>query len=101
MIHIEFRSGDIQGKKDPDQYKSVQDWSRQCFNAPSYNERVEVAVNELLGGFGAEAIPFEGSWPEISYINMGDTYDLTVVFDYSEEKIYATDWGTIVEEKGL
>ncbi len=88
----------IDGAIDPDNYKSVQDWSRQCYNEPSKHEKVFCAVNELLEGFGVEAIWSTDSelHPVAEYVNMGDTYFPTIC--YCDGEFMLSDWGSLVEK---
>jgi hypothetical protein len=75
-----------------------------CREATS-NAKVDAAMelaNRLLGGFGVEAI---GGMDVDSYyqntvalyVNMGDTYDATVLFDTVKRKFYITSVGDFVE----
>lgn len=89
--------GLINGEVDPDNYKSVQDWSRQCYNEPSRHEKVFCALNELAEGFGVEAIWSEDELhPVAEYINMGDTYTPTIC--HRDGEFLLTDWGALVEK---
>jgi hypothetical protein len=55
-------------------------------------------VDHLLDGHGVEQLnPTDGTEP-VAYVNLGDTYDTTVLYDYEKGRFYLTDWGTIVEE---
>lgn len=61
------------------------------------------AINEIVGGYGVEglgpgrsgdfALPYE-------YINMGDTYITTLIYDRDKDRLFIGDWGSIVEAKG-
>lgn len=53
------------------------------------------AINELVGGFGVE-----GLGPEYQYINMGDTYATTLIYDRDKDRLFIGDWGSIVEQEG-
>jgi len=57
-------------------------------------------LNELLGGYGVEAIQDEHAWIGhyymniiALYVNMGDTYDTTVVYDTDIEEAQIGSWG--------
>ncbi|GEM_PF-1231844 len=80
-------------------------------------EKVLDEINELIGGYGVEAI----TSPDVSlddypggvdgrywganagqgvvamYVNFGDTYDTTVVFSPTENKFLLTSWGDMVQ----
>ena len=54
-------------------------------------------INDIMGGYGVEYIPAgSGSCsPAIEYVNMGDTYDTTVMWVNGRFRIGC--WGDIVE----
>lgn len=55
-------------------------------------------INDLIDGYGVEYIP-EGKGeksPAIEYVNMGDTYDITVMLINGKYRIGS--WGDIVEK---
>lgn len=52
------------------------------------------------GYFGTEGIDLEpyGYYNHcLSYLNSGDTYDITVLFDSRKERFFISSWGNIVE----
>ena len=57
------------------------------------------ALNELLDGCGVEGIPegHDDDSPGLSFVNMGDTYDTTIVFVEDRRVWRVTSWGDIVE----
>lgn len=92
----------VSGEDDPKDYVSVQNWLAQCHNEPSDEELRMEALNEILEGFGVEAI--RGNWVDnyycdvqATYINMGDTYSLTILRDNELGKYILTSWGDWVE----
>lgn len=94
----------IQGKTDPETYATVAAWVRDCFNKPQPIALKMLAINEILEGYGVEAIFGEGEkWPDMVYVSMGDTYDTTVVYDYVDAEYYVTtggDWIEHAEKQG-
>jgi hypothetical protein len=63
-------------------------------------DRVLDLANELLQGHGVEAIQDERAHVDSYYfniiglyVNMGDTYNQTVVYDTDEQVFQVTDWG--------
>lgn len=61
------------------------------------------AINELVGGYGVEGIGpgRSGDYaPPYEYVNMGDTYATTLIYDRDKDRLFIGDWGTIVEEEG-
>jgi hypothetical protein len=53
------------------------------------------AADQILDGNGVEAIPGVGGG--LSYVNMGDTYDTTLIYDHGKGRFLVTSWGDIVE----
>jgi len=59
---------------------------------------------ELLDGFGVESINAENSWDNFFgeavalYVNTGDTFNTTVLYDTQESMFYLTSWGVWVEK---
>jgi hypothetical protein len=46
----------MEGTLNPDEFRSVEKWIRQCYHMPRLNERKMCAINEVLRGHGIEAI---------------------------------------------
>ena len=94
----------LDGRLDPNTFSSVQQWERQCFNPPSHGERVECALNEVLGGHGIEAIRGDG-WDSFYgdtaalYVNQGDTYAETLLYDIDRGKWLVTTVGDWIERE--
>ena len=89
-------SGDIS-----DDYPQTQLQSRQLFNPWSRHEYAMQVINELLGTFGVEAIWSERDsckpYPNMEYLNTGDTYDATLVYDFDREIFQVISWGDWLE----
>lgn len=75
--------GLIQGLINPDIFDSVHKWCRQCYNEPPYQAKVMEALNEVTGGFGIESQKF-GDDQYFSYVNMGDMYAGTIIYDHCD-----------------
>lgn len=91
----------IDGKKSTRSYESVRKWLEQCHNEPTLTERRMCALNEILEGHGVEAI-FHGSdpmHPDAVYVNMGETYAATILYDYRSGTFKVTSWGDWVEKQ--
>jgi hypothetical protein len=87
-----------------DSFKSNEQWIKQCFNRPSDQELEMNALNELLDGHGVEAIKLENAyvnryWDDCiaTYVNMGDTYITTILYDTMNELYRLTSWGDFYE----
>jgi hypothetical protein len=88
--------------------EQARNYERQCYNPPAFYLLKLYAANEIMGGYGIEAIDIpEGSFSNcqipdicIEYINLGDTYATTLVRMVKHGKITyrVIDWGSIVEK---
>ncbi len=93
IIH---RNADISG------YASVQKRIAECYHQPDRIDLLLTACNEVLGGYGIEAI--RGSWVDRYYgdtrylfVNMGETYAETVIYDTERGVFSLASWGDVVE----
>lgn len=66
--------------------------------------RVLKTANQLLNGYGVEGLRDERAWVDhyyqdfiALYVNLGETYTPTVVFDTENRKFYVTSWGDFYE----
>lgn len=75
-------------------------WVAKCYHRPSRHALRMEMINEELEGFGVEAIfaEHDALSPDAEYINMGDTYSTTVLWDDIEGKFLVTTWGDWLEE---
>lgn len=62
------------------------------------------ALDVVLDGFGVEGVRVEGAWIDnyhgdivASYVNQGDTYTETVVYDHETDEFHVTSWGDWLE----
>jgi hypothetical protein len=59
-------------------------------------------INTLLHGYGVEVIRgkhvnnYYGN-VNLLYVNMGDTYTTTIIYDTKTDRWICSDWGTLVE----
>lgn len=63
------------------------------YSAQSYTHMQMIALNQLLEGHGIEAIEHDDK--HYSYVNMGDTYNVTII---DNGALILTDCGTFIEE---
>lgn len=90
--------GLFDGKISPNAFRSVDSWVRQCYNPPSYHDRKMMAFNEILEGYGGEAIFGDDPYhPDIEYVNMGDTYIMTILYNRIDGRYRITNWGDELE----
>jgi hypothetical protein len=89
----------------PERYGLVTAWkSGECYHAASLDEVKMRMFNVLIEGYGVEAL-HDGYWfpyPDYSYVNLGDSYAATVIYDRRLDKYKVQDWGSIAEKfKGV
>lgn len=69
-------------------------------NLKEAEELLELLSNpRFVGGYGVEAIyhPSSVTRPALLYINKGDTYDNTIMFDRFVGRFYVGSWGDWIE----
>jgi hypothetical protein len=59
--------------------------------------RILQAADKLMDGNGVERISGVGGG--LMYVNMGDTYDTTLIYDYKTNRFVVSSWGDIVERQ--
>ena len=70
-----------------------------CYNRPSRLDRIMECLNEVLGTYGVEAIGDSQTYgPPAEYLNAGDTYAATLVFDRLVGNFKLTSWGDWLEK---
>lgn len=63
-----------------------------------------VGLNDMLNGYGVEAVRGKsekgGFWGNILfiYVNMGEAYENTIIYDTEKEEFVAATWGDYYEE---
>ena len=79
---------------------------RSVMDSATNNKAIDSAMgslNTLLEGYGVEA--FRGEWwtnvfwldINLLYVNMGDTYTGTILYDPQAERFILSSWGDFVE----
>ena len=89
--------GLLQGEVDPTTVADVEDWARQCYTTPSHDELLAQALNSILNMHGVFEMnsPACGGDPDLTYLEAGDTYNLTLV--KYEGDWYCASLGDVVE----
>lgn len=93
----------INGTADPLELSPVTAaWAAQCYHPPSRHELVMEALNELIEGYGVEAI--RGRFvdrfhqdAQAAYVNMGDSDIPTILLDHETSRYQITSCGDWVE----
>lgn len=61
------------------------------------SEAINLACTKFGIGYGAEGFCWDCGRHGITYLNMGDTYEWTVLFDSRTERFSTGCWGDVVE----
>lgn len=90
----------LTGRRDPESFTAVHTWVEQCRHRPRYLELQMAALNVVLEGHGVESIQKDGTYgtPEALYVNMGDTYNTTIIWDDGRQTWFVESWGDWVEK---
>lgn len=79
-------------------------WVNACYHPPRNNEVILEAINEIIGGSGVESVGHECIYVDNyyrntigSYVNTGDTYSYTILFDHVKKRWKLTTWGDFLE----
>lgn len=79
-------------------YKRV----NECYNRPTDVDVILHSINTLIGGYGVEGVPWEIDAMQngefIEYVNLGDTYITTILYNPETCKFEISDWGSLYEE---
>lgn len=88
----------IDGTVNPAEYDSVMKINMACWCGHTYSRMLLTAINEIIGGHGIEQIipKDEDRHPWYYYINMGDSYNATILLR-SDGRLIVGGWGDIVE----
>lgn len=83
---------------DENLFPSTFQWIQVCYHRPSWTEMVLSCFNEILEGYGVEAIQGESfRFPLMTYVNLGETYQPTLLFCYKSQAFRVQSWGDYVE----
>ena len=71
-------------------------------DTPGRVDQAMDAINTILSGYGVESIK-DNRWTSyycdigLLYVNMGDTYTMTILLDHEAGRYSVTSWGNWVE----
>ena len=89
---------------DPESLPIIKNWLKTMQHEPRKIEKIMEALNVTLEMFGIEAIRFE-DWIDnyycdicATYLNTGDTYAPTILYDTKNKKFILTTFGDFVEK---
>jgi hypothetical protein len=94
--------GFASGRSDARAVPACAKWIAQCYHEPRAVDIKLEAINAAIGGFGIEPIHgqhvdrYHGDIVAV-YVNLGDTYTTTVLYETETDRLRIVDWGTWVE----
>lgn len=91
----------VLGKKksaDPDELQKLADVLNRGARGDQGVSKVLRMADRVLGGFGVEELSPEYGTVIALYVNMGDTYASTVLYDTESGEFMVTTWGDFFEE---
>jgi hypothetical protein len=82
-----------------DYYRKRKDDPEHQGHHPSHlaSEAINAASKKFNIGYGAEGFCDECGKDGVTYLNMGDTYDYTVLFTSENERFFTGSWGDYIE----
>ena len=84
---------------DPTTYKHVAELLGNSSHRVSDLQMIMEACNEELDGHGVEAIFAQGDqWPGMEYVNMGDAYNTTIIYDHRVSRFKVMCYGEWLEK---
>lgn len=99
LMETDFRyrdsySGELHGEKGLT--KAEAQLLKETFQNKSPRKALKIA-DEVIGGFGVESLYPDS--PHIWYVNMGDPYRTTIIWNEDTDVIYIGNWGNYEENK--
>jgi len=83
---------------DADKFPNSNTHFKACYHTPKKVERLLYCLNEVLEGFGIECIGEVKTYgPPAEYINVGETYACTVIFNRITDTFQLSSWGDWLE----
>lgn len=80
--------------KDAERFPKSNAYFAKCCHEPKRLDRILACLDECLGTFGVEALGEVQTYgPPAEYLNTGDTYSPTLLFDHITGKFCLTSWG--------
>ena len=75
---------------------------KECYHKPSHSYLLLRVFNNLLHGYGIEYISsIEDTHSKLyglSYVNLGDLYNTTIVYNHNEDEFLIANCGSIIEK---
>lgn len=103
-MRAKIRNALRKAKRDFDKGVRYYDDKHKTYNPASYSENILMHVSDLVGFYGVEAFDPEDTnptHPKYSYVNSGDSYTLTLIYNHEARRFMICDIGTIIESEVL
>lgn len=94
----------LHGTLKPTTFETVKAYAARCYSPPPEHDLILEALNEIIEGHGTEPIGVEGVRIDryfgntaAVYVNTGDTYSATIVYDTEQDRFELSTWGDYYE----
>lgn len=85
--------------RDAEKFPRSNAYFSKCFHEPRRLDRILACLDECLGTHGVEALGDVRTYgPPAEYLNTGDTYAATILFDHLAGNFKLTSWGDWLEK---
>lgn len=75
----------------------------ECHHPPGSVDLRLTVINDIIGGHGVEYISHRDDGMRdvygIEYVNLGDTYITTILYDHKLDSFRCSDYGSIIERR--
>ena len=96
---IPCRGTDDNGFPDIPERDVAEQRIRECYNPPDWHDVAMHVLDAMAGTYGVEAIEGDSVfWPAAEYLNTGDTYRATLVYDFARDRFSVESWGDWLEK---
>lgn len=80
--------------RDTEKFPKSNSYFSKCYHEPCRLARILECLNECIGAHGVECIGEARTYgPPAEYLNTGDTYSATILFDHIAGNFKLTTWG--------
>ena len=81
-------------------YPQFKEWTDKCHYYPRRRNCQLFLLNLILEGHGIEEVQTSGTFgtPEMEYVNMGESYAATIIFDHGRNTWFVEGWADWVEK---
>lgn len=94
---------DFIAAKLPETFRYAESCRTDAFDSTMWRTTMVLhGINETMGAYGVEGLGpmgsrLDGFAPPFEYINMGDTYAATLLYNREQDRLFIGCWGDVVE----